>query len=495
MIKLLIVDDEALIRQGIRQGINWVENDIQVIGESSNGEDALKKIYSEQPDIILTDIRMPIMSGLELIEKLKPIFPEIKIIILSAYSETEYLTKAISLGVDSYVFKNANASDILSEVLKAKEAIIRHREKQVLATHISSIIDENKYLIQTNLFERFITHKITYDEFIEKAAMIDLKLCGPEYALILTKNSSCDNWRLINELSNCFSSNSPFIWILRENVLAIILNQSVSSSLNFHNTILAQSLFEFTVFADNVTSIAEFPKLFLQLELNLARCCWHEDGKIFPIDLSLSLENDITGDLLSEQSRIISFIINRDFKGYQEALENYFLRMKSLQITEFNLKDCCTRLAISICSALEYYNITDELVSKITLAKTALDIKSILLDIKTSFFGITHSQIEIALDYIEKNFNKDITLEDVAKATFMSQGYLSRTFKSKTGYPFKEWLHRVRISKAKELLKNTDMKYYEIAERIGYKDYKHFWAYFNKFCGCSAKEYKQQYRV
>ncbi|MNJ31848.1 putative response regulatory protein [compost metagenome] len=99
-------------------------------------------------------------------------------------------------------------------------------------------------------------------------------------------------------------------------------------------------------------------------------------------------------------------------------------------------------------------------------------------------------QFSAALDYINQNYDKDLKLTDVAKAVFISTGYLSRIFKSETGYSFKEWLNRIRIERAKELILSSDLKYYEIAELVGYRDYKYFAAYFSKLCGVSAKEYK-----
>lgn len=97
-----------------------------------------------------------------------------------------------------------------------------------------------------------------------------------------------------------------------------------------------------------------------------------------------------------------------------------------------------------------------------------------------------------ALSYINLHYDEDIMLNDVAQAISLSAGYLSRVFKSETGYSFKEYIHRVRIEKAKELIASTNMKYYEIAEKVGYKEYKYFATYFNKLCGCSAKEYRNK---
>lgn len=101
-------------------------------------------------------------------------------------------------------------------------------------------------------------------------------------------------------------------------------------------------------------------------------------------------------------------------------------------------------------------------------------------------------QITAALNFMYENYDKDLRLEDVAQQICLSVGYLSRIFKTETGYSFTECLHRIRIEKAKELILHTNLKYYEIAEKVGYKDYKYFSAYFNKLCGCSAKEYKNK---
>lgn len=102
----------------------------------------------------------------------------------------------------------------------------------------------------------------------------------------------------------------------------------------------------------------------------------------------------------------------------------------------------------------------------------------------------SHSQIVIALNYMQEHFMEDLYLEDVAKAAYLSPGYLCRIFKNETGYSFKEYLHKLRIEKAQQLIRDTDHRYYEIAELVGYKNYKYFSSYFSKIVGCTAKEYR-----
>ena len=116
MIKLLIADDEPFIRKGIRTAIAWQEHNIEVVGEASNGKDALQLALQLEPDIILADIQMPVLTGLELAKQVHILLPQTRVIILSAYGSTENLTSAIETKVSRFVLKNASCSDILDNV-------------------------------------------------------------------------------------------------------------------------------------------------------------------------------------------------------------------------------------------------------------------------------------------------------------------------------------------------------------------------------------------
>ena len=152
------------------------------------------------------------------------------------------------------------------------------------------------------------------------------------------------------------------------------------------------------------------------------------------------------------------------------------------------------RLLLLITAAVPSDTDINELISQVCELETPEEmteaLKSLILSPGSP--DSQNPQIAAALNYINENYEKDLRLEDVSRQVYLSVGYLSRIFKTETGYSFKEWLHRVRIEKAKELIAHTDLKYYEIAEKVGYKDYKYFSAYFNKLCGCSAKEYKSK---
>lgn len=131
MIKLLLVEDEEKIRNGIKNVINWEKMGVGLYSEASNGYEALNLIYNEAPDIVLTDIKMPVMDGLQLIEKLRKELPKIKSVIMSGYDDFDYIQKAIKLGVSDYILKPSGAHEIQDVIEKVKKQIFEEREREI----------------------------------------------------------------------------------------------------------------------------------------------------------------------------------------------------------------------------------------------------------------------------------------------------------------------------------------------------------------------------
>lgn len=143
MIHLLIVDDEQIIRMGIKNSISWEEHGIEVVGSASDGEEAFQLALRYRPDIVLTDLRMPRMDGIALIKKMKEAGLSAKVIVLTAYNETSYYAEVIPLGIENFVLKNACSDAILDEVLKVAEKIQKERQMHNLTERKTS---DRKYV-------------------------------------------------------------------------------------------------------------------------------------------------------------------------------------------------------------------------------------------------------------------------------------------------------------------------------------------------------------
>lgn len=180
----------------------------------------------------------------------------------------------------------------------------------------------------------------------------------------------------------------------------------------------------------------------------------------------------------------------------QILFEDYYNFMKTHQALRQDFLDSALRLIIYASSTSKDDLNINEFERLIQEAETPREV----LDLVASLFFPAPSeketdftlQIRDAISYMQENFREDLRLEDVAKIVYLSPGYFCRVFKKATGSSFKEYLHQLRIEKAKELILQTDYKYYEIAEMVGYKNYKYFSSYFNKITGYSAREYRHK---
>ena len=129
MIKIFLVEDEVIIRHGIRDTINWEENGFLFVGEAGDGEYAYPLILKTEPDILITDVRMPFMDGLELSRLVKKVLPDTKIIILSGYNEFDYAKEAIKIGISDYLLKPVSSSNLIDALKKVADTIKEEREK------------------------------------------------------------------------------------------------------------------------------------------------------------------------------------------------------------------------------------------------------------------------------------------------------------------------------------------------------------------------------
>ena len=168
MYKLLIVDDEKFEREGMAEFIAWDHYDIEVVGTAWNGQDGYEKVQEQKPDIVLTDIKMPVMDGLGLIRKLKTEYPDIEIIVLSGYGEYEYTSKAMEYGIKHYVLKPCDEEKIIPIVEKVKEEIDKKRGEKNRTTTIQKLLPLAKEQMFRNiLLNREITQR-EYTAFTEE---------------------------------------------------------------------------------------------------------------------------------------------------------------------------------------------------------------------------------------------------------------------------------------------------------------------------------------
>lgn len=500
MITLLIADDEAFIRQGIRTIIPWADHEIEVIGEASNGKEALNLSIRLKPDIVLADIQMPVMNGLELARQLNSLLPETRVIILSAYGNTENFTHAIEAKVSRFVLKNADSAAILNNVLEVKQEILNSRESYTNYLDLNNIYTENQFLIKSTLLSRYLSRQLSVRDFTAKAEKLGMDFSGPCYAMMLAECSASNDWLTINAFKKTFSRFRPFAFFITDYQLVLVLNcnpQEITAKLmdavlpELKPYVQGNQL----VVLNQIDSFMEFPIAFDSLNNCLDYCFWNTDDEYTLITPAYHLHGEAGARNLNQYEKaIISALLSGNMTSLDVAASHYYDYCREQLIPRSLFLESINRLMLLISAITSEETDIGQLTSYVLELETPAEIMEALTSLvkPKSSSRVQMPQVMEALSYIDQHYDQDLRLEDVAREICLSVGYLSRIFKQETGYSFKEWINRVRIEKAKELITTTDLKYYEIAERVGYKDYKYFAAYFNKFCGCSAKEFKFQ---
>lgn len=190
MIKIFLVEDEVVIRNGIKNSINWAEEGYEFVGEASDGELAYPLILKEKPDILITDIKMPFMDGLELSEAVKKELPNIKILILSGYNDFEYAKRAIGIGITDYMLKPVSAEQLLGVIGEVAEVIRKEQEERDLLKKYEADMQENREHDKYEFLTRILTEHLSMTETLEQGKRLEMDLSAQIYNLILFKITS-----------------------------------------------------------------------------------------------------------------------------------------------------------------------------------------------------------------------------------------------------------------------------------------------------------------
>lgn len=184
MIKMVVADDERVIRKGIISSIDWTSYGIEIVGKASNGQEAAQLCFSKQPDIVLLDIRMPILDGLEAAKIIKQSLPNIKIVFLTGYDDVEYLKTALKLRASDYLLKPVSADELVKTVVGLKESIIEEQKKSLETMLYKNIVEENIYVLRSSFLKTlFANPEIVLDPVKERLLKISLE--GPYFQVIL----------------------------------------------------------------------------------------------------------------------------------------------------------------------------------------------------------------------------------------------------------------------------------------------------------------------
>lgn len=530
MYKVVLVEDEAFVRTSIKKMIPWENINLSFCGEAPDGEAALLLIQQVCPDILITDIKMPFMDGLQLSRTIKKNIPNIKIIILSGHDEFDFAQEALRIGVAEYILKPVRA-DKLTEVLRrvAQRIEAETKEKEGVEA-LRKELGDNQVFIRERFLNELSAGIIPIPEAVEKAASMGVEIIAGYYIVInvefnMQKEVSRDNYNAELEKIDAMVSNIaqeyPDILSFRRSVheRVFIIKDNDKASLRVKADSLAYYIKRlFKEYSDETSTIfiGGIRERIKGISESMSDADAAKDYKYrFKGDRIIDFEKISYGrteslELLKFDRGLLTEFLNFGDRNGVRDFADRLLRFLERSEIESLLYIYYTYLDIVITTA-KFINslegkaetIIDELAD---LEKSAVGLQSFY-----DFKARVQKVLECALEYrdnkknnkvneiilrtkryIEDNYSDpDVSLITAASHACLSPNYLSTVFSQDVGATFSEYLTNIRVEKAKKLLKTTNMRTSEIAFAVGYSNPHYFSFIFKKVTGGTTKEYRK----
>lgn len=503
MYQIMIIDDEPIVRAGIKQLLPWNDYDFEVCSEGIDGVDGLNKLLYYMPDLVLVDVKMPGMNGIELIREAKKANFEGKFIILTGYSDFEFAKSAVALGVRAYLLKPIDENELLENLIEVKAELDAKKNL------------DDYYSLNELKARQDVLNSLLMNSKDKDVLRREIKLYGMDFnyhcfsiAILSNKEAFRKNDSSINQdMKELILNNLENVDSITMDDKLVLINkgrtyQELLSKLMKNNERVKRRFGENffiavghdVAFWEDLYFSYECAKLLSEYEflyknkeavcidiLNINRvkeesnfsdkiCHLIEIGDIDNISKVINELKEYSKSRLMKESDIKVFVIHnivllhgiliRKYEEKKDVIPNFGLLVEGIRKAESMeelmelVSDYCMEAAVCIDSSTK------------------------------------DNVIQRMVAFMEKNYEQDLKLENIAKLFNYNSAYLGKIFKKETKESFNNVLDSIRIENAKRLLLQTDLKVYQISEHVGYSNIDYFYSKFKKNVGYSPKEYR-----
>jgi two-component system response regulator YesN len=518
MYKVLIVEDEMLVRMGLKATINWNELDMVVIGDVPNGQIAYEVYINEKPDIILTDIKMPVMDGIELITKIREHDEITQIIILSCLEDFNIVRKAMKLGVEDYILKLTMTNDEIIEVLKKVKAKLDKSAKKIDNLHTTT--DTNKLALE-QLHDYIVYHSYSVSTIINLLNEANLRV-RPDYIILCIleidhyekleymyqdERGGLIRFSILNILNEILDSYNLGVVLpdtKKQYLLVLSFKNQTNDNILYIEKILEHIQKTFETYMSIPISITVSPmgNGYEQLPDKFNKCILAQKYKfIFGLGKITYIENINLKEISNIQAEKLKRFaeINHDFI---RSIQSEILKLaRSSEISEKKIKRAFTKWSTDYVNTR--YTFTEGLYEKLDecnnsyLACESLDeviscFKNLLVDndISNDCKNGSNKEIDFVIDYINKHYSEPISVQQIATMINYSPNYLSMIFKKVYCTSLINYINKVRLENAKKLLKTTNLHQYEIAQKVGFTNESYFSYLFKKKMDVTPNDFR-----
>lgn len=503
MLKVLIVDDEYIMRQGLRYMLKWEEEGYEIVGETSNGKEALELIEKYHPHIIISDIVMPVMDGVDFTEVIRKMYPQIPIIILSGYDNFEYVKRTLLSGVVDYILKPSLSPEVLrasleKAVKKLPDSVAMHRKEEI--SHQGKV---ERYLFghDTCLDQEGMRPFCEHERY--RLFAIDTKKHnskGSDLSTVLYKKLE----RYVRE-----QDDMDVIFLeLKDGMAGMLFCYEFYQEKKILSSV-EQLCAELEMVCDQAFGVLS--PVFRKMEMvktvfrqqvlpNIGKKFYYETDNV------LFLHSGAEQNQKMEKFDFVKYNFALENRKYTEAIQmlnEYNRRAIEGMMDEYKLKNQMKNMMYCLIDAMNIEeDIKEELqesvFEKIEQTHGKEQYQSVISSIITTLEKMTDMEsgkgdgrLEGILSYIEEFYYEDLKLDVIADKFGFNYSYLSAFFAQQMKEGFNDYVNRIRIAKACQMLKETQMTIAEISQRVGYSEHSYFSRVFRKVTGKTPSEWRR----
>jgi len=532
MLSVLLVDDDAVFRTRIKSMINWDEHGFIITSEARNGREAIKSIEACKPDIIITDINMPVINGIELIDYVSEFHKDVPVIALSAYNDFNYVRDSLRKGAFDYILKNQLNKESLLKTLKAASELSSGRLQDPAKPVVNNEKEIQEFLLL--LLSGCISNR---EEIRSAIKRLDLEILERDLAIAVMEP---DNERLKNDLNEeeyyqfLYSVKSimqesanlnsrAIISIIGRKRILVLIPRPEKSPFHFQDhcrrllEIMQDNIFRFMNesvsfgLSNPCKDLFDLQQYYKRAaEVLESRRFQGETSFIAEVSTQKGYEQIITLDNSAEQE-LYAAIHGKSDTAPDAVIQRIFDEYIEIGYSRDDILMVIAELLNIVIRELRSKNIPEEQIFDEKLSFHALNEQKNLHLLKDWFAAVykrldsylkksrqisQYSEItRRAIIYIEGNYFHRISLNDIAREVCVNSSYLSRLFKKDTGINVMDYLNKIRLEKSVQLMQESSLALKDIIYEVGIPSYNHFFKLFKKFYNVTPYEYRQKLKI
>ncbi|MGN7170760.1 response regulator [Paenibacillus cellulositrophicus] len=527
--KVIIVEDEPRVRKGLSEAVDWSRLGMQLVGTACNGEEGWELFQSERPDLVIADIRMPIMDGLEMTRRIFEQAPETKVMIISGHDEFEYAQRCVSLGVQNYLLKPVGRRELAAELEKIMGDWRSERHLREQASQYQRKLRAHLQQLRSVFLEEWLGgsgHR-TVTELMESLSFLEIRLNPETVASVAIFELDGDKkpaysvsdrrlleFALHNLLEELLAGRGAAYQRGNGQTVVIYQDETDEDAEGFQAWVHVSKEHAGGLLRVGVTAavgpqavpLTELPMMFqeaqriLGLKLSLGSGLVLQECMIRPVHEQLAVLHE------SYESLLVHGVELNDSEEIRRVLEQHFSKWtesKEIPFAEeifFQFTGLFTKLAHRLGKSIRDYLGAEDLKKwqQPELFRSMDEIKNWWIrrfnDLSDSYQGFRADRktkiIQQVMQYVDEHMDENITRKDAAGHVFINSSYLSRLFKEVTGDSFSNYVLNRKMERAIHLLQVERVMVYEVADRLGYKDPSYFARVFKKHTGKSPSDFQ-----